>query len=186
MSEKRDEALERAKMLEEAVGTAEIDPEQENVAELRPPPTPPQRVDEGGVAQRMRAYREAAGDRNIKAFINVGSGTVSVGTRVGKKTFRIGVNRKHPKALGDIPSVMGDFVKADVPAIHFIHMISIAQEFGLPIAPITPPEVGEGAVFQRREPNRWLAGFVFLAILLALLAAGQTGPSPKATTTKSS
>ena len=169
--EEQDEATQRAQMLQEAVGAAESEPSDQADTDLRTAST--QRVDESGVARRMRVYREAAGDRNIKAFINVGGGTVSVGTKVGKKTFRVGVNRKHPKALGDIPSVMGEFVKAGVPAIHFTQMVSIAQEFGLPIAPVTPSPVGEGGVFQRRAPNRWLAGLGFLAILIALMFAGR-------------
>lgn len=170
-SVEKDEASQRAQLLQETVGTPEGEPVgegiDESVVETR------KRVDESGVARRMRVYRQAAGDRNIKAFVNVGGGTVAVGTRVGKKTFRAGINRRQPKALGDIPSVMGKFIEADVPAIHFTGLVAIAQDFGLPIAPVTPPEVGEGGVFQRREPNRLLAGLGFLAILIALLIAGR-------------
>lgn len=168
----QDEVSQRAQLLQDATGLAEAELGDDDEV-IDPRVKKKKHVDESGVAQRMRIYREKAGERNIKAFVNVGGGTVSVGTKVGKKTFRVGINRKFPKALGDIPSVMGEFVKAGVPAIHFTRMVSIAQEFGLPIAPISPPQLGEGDVFQRRAPNRWLAGLGFLAILLALLLAGR-------------
>ncbi len=170
--DEQDEASQRAQLLQDATGEL-ADDESTDEEAVDPRIKKKKRVDESGVAQRMRIYREKAGERNIKAFVNVGGGTVSVGTKVGKKTFRVGVNRKYPKALGDIPSVMGEFVKAGVPAIHFTHMVSIAREFGLPLAPMEQPPIGEGGVFQRRAPNRWLAGLGFLAILLALLLAGR-------------
>jgi hypothetical protein len=47
-------------------------------------------------------------------------------------------------------------------------MINIAESFGLEIAPRTTPEVGTGGVFQKREPNRWLAGIVLAILLIAL------------------
>ncbi|MBW2225228.1 MAG: poly-gamma-glutamate system protein, partial [Deltaproteobacteria bacterium] len=57
--------------------------------------------DEDRVRERMRVYYERAGDRTIKAYINVGGGTVSVGTKVGKRKFSPGVNARPPKGARD-------------------------------------------------------------------------------------
>jgi poly-gamma-glutamate system protein len=54
-------------------------------------------VDQDRVRERMRVYYENAGDRTIKAYVNVGGGTVSVGTKVGKRKFMPGVNLRPPK-----------------------------------------------------------------------------------------
>jgi poly-gamma-glutamate system protein len=126
-------------------------------------------VDEDLVQERMRVYYEAAGDRQIKAYVNVGGGTVSVGTKVGKRKFSPGVNTRPPKGIEDLPpSVLGAFLDVGVPGIHLTSMINIAAEYGLEIAPRTTPEVGTGGVFERREPNRWLAGIVLAVLLIAL------------------
>jgi poly-gamma-glutamate system protein len=126
-------------------------------------------VDEGRVRERMRVYYEAAGDRPIKAYINVGGGTVSVGTKVGKRKFNRGVNTRPPKGIEDMPpSVLGAFLEAGVPGIHLTGMINIAAEYGLEIAPRSTPEVGTGGVFEKREPNRWLAGIVLALLIISL------------------
>ncbi|MCZ6807939.1 MAG: poly-gamma-glutamate system protein [Deltaproteobacteria bacterium] len=128
-------------------------------------------IDQNRVRERMRVYYEHAGDRPIRAYINVGGGTVSVGTKVGKRKFLPGVNRRAPKGIDDMPpSVLGAFLESGVPAIHATRIIDLAEEYGLEIAPRRIPQVGQGDVFQKRQPNRWLAGIVLVLILLALFA----------------
>ncbi|MEM7434383.1 MAG: poly-gamma-glutamate system protein [Myxococcota bacterium] len=126
-------------------------------------------VDQNRVRERMRIYYENAGDRPIQAYVNVGGGTVSVGTKVGKRKFLAGVNRRPPKGIDEMPpSVLGAFLESGVPAIHGTRMIDIAEAYGLEIAPRRTPEVGQGDIFQKRQPNRWLAGIVLVLILLSL------------------
>jgi len=126
-------------------------------------------VDEDRVRERIRVYHEVAGDRPIKAYVNVGGGTVSVGTKVGKRKFVPGVNARPPKGIEDMPpSVLGAFLELGVPGIHLTRMIDLAEEYGLEIAPRIMPEVGTGDIFQKRQPNRWLAGIVLALILLSL------------------
>ena len=125
----------------------------------------------------MRVYYEKAGDRTIKAYVNVGGGTVSVGTKVGKRKFMPGVNLRPPKGIEEMPpSVLGAFLETGVPGIHLTRIIDLAEEYGLEIAPRIMPEVGTGDVFQKRQPNRWLAGIVLALILLSLfVVAGPPG-----------
>ena len=126
-------------------------------------------VDEDRVRERMSLYYKEAGDRPIKAYINVGGGTVSVGTKVGKRKFNPGVNARPPKGIEDMPpSVLGAFLENGVPGIHITRIIDIAESYGLEIAPRTTPEVGTGDVFEKRQPNRWLAGIVLVLVLMAL------------------
>ncbi len=126
-------------------------------------------VDEDRVRERMRVYYEQAGDRAIMAYVNVGGGTVSVGTKVGKRKFNPGVNTRPPKGIEDMPpSVLGAFLESGVPGIHVTRIIDLAERYGLEIAPRATPEVGTGDVFQKRQPNRWLAGIVLALILISL------------------
>ena len=126
-------------------------------------------IDQDRVRERMRVYYEKAGDRPIKAYVNVGGGTVSVGTKVGKRKFVPGVNSRPPKGIEDMPpSVLGAFLETGVPGIHVTQIIDLAEDYGLEIAPHVIPEVGTGDIFQKRQPNRWLAGIVLALILLSL------------------
>ena len=130
--------------------------------------------DQDRVRERMRVYYEIAGDRPIKAYVNVGGGTVSVGTKVGKRKFVPGVNARPPKGIEDMPpSVLGAFLEVGVPGIHVTRIIDLAEEYGLEIAPRVVPEVGTGDVFQKRQPNRWLAGIVLALILLSLFVTAR-------------
>lgn len=131
-------------------------------------------VDEDRVRERMRVYYEVAGDRPIKAYVNVGGGTVSVGTKVGKHKFTPGLNVRPPKGLRDMPpSVLGAFLESGVPGIHVTQIVDLAETYGLEIAPRTTPEVGTGDIFQKRQANRWLAGIVLALILMALFVVAR-------------
>lgn len=124
-------------------------------------------IDEN-IEKRMSLYHEAAGGKPIRAYINVGGGTVSVGTTVGKRLFRPGLNLFSPRASNTVDSVMSRFSNAGVPVIHMVQIPELAAKYGLPVAPTSMPAVGEGKIFLRREHNRWLAGIVLATILLCL------------------
>jgi len=131
-------------------------------------------VDQDRVRERIRVYHEVAGDRPIKAYVNVGGGTVSVGTKVGKRKFVPGVNNRPPKGIEDMPpSVLGAFLELGIPGIHLTQMIELAERYGLEIAPRVTPEVGAGDIFQKRQANRWLAGIVLTLILLSLFVVAR-------------
>ena len=60
------------------------------------------------------------------------------------------------------------FLETGIPGIHVTRIIDLAETYGLEIAPRAVPEVGTGDVFQKRQPNRWLAGIVLALILMTL------------------
>jgi poly-gamma-glutamate system protein len=123
-----------------------------------------------GIEQRMRIYDAKAGSKPIKAYINVGGGTASVGTHVGKKQFKPGLNLEPPPGDGLVDSVMLRFAQRGVPVIHLTNLELLAKQYGFPQEPKGLPPVGEGKVFVKAEHNRWIAGGGLLAILAAMLA----------------
>lgn len=141
---------------------------------------------EDSVEARMKIFSNHAGSQPVRAYINVGGGTASVGTRIGKKMFRPGLNRSRP--LGRVPdSVMLRFSEAGVPVIHLSNLSELCRRYGFPVAPQTVPRVGEGNVFVTVQYNLWLAGGVlfiiaalstlFLRLHLGLrLSAAMAGP----------
>jgi len=126
---------------------------------------------EDSIEQRMNIYREKAEDSPIKVYISIGGGTTSVGTRVGKRLFRPGLNFHEPAGASPIDSVMARFVTQGVPVIHLIKVEELAHQYGLPVQPSTTiPSVGQGEIFRREEYSYWLAGGALATILLCLFA----------------
>lgn len=124
---------------------------------------------------RMQIYEQEAGARPIKAYVNVGGGSASVGTYVGKKQFPPGINTEVPQAETLMDSVMLRFLSRNIPVIHVTQIKKLARDNGLVEKPVIAPRVGEGTVYVKAEYNRYLALAGLLAIagtLLALLRLG--------------
>jgi poly-gamma-glutamate system protein len=123
------------------------------------------------IERRMEIYREKAGDRPIKAYLNVGGGTASVGTQIGKKQFKPGLNLEPPRGAGLMDSVMLRFSERGIPVIHFTSIGQLARRHGLrPNSDGSIPPVGEGEIYAKAEYNRWLALGGIIAVLAAMLA----------------
>lgn len=121
------------------------------------------------IEQRMALYREAAGVETIVAYINIGGGTASVGTSLGKHLFKSGLNKVAPRGAGSLDSVMIRFAREGTPILHLVGIEDLAKRHGLPLRPTTMPAVGQGKVFYREEYNNWLAGAALLTIFVGLL-----------------
>jgi poly-gamma-glutamate system protein len=119
---------------------------------------------------RMQIYRERGGDFPIKAYVNVGGGTTSVGTKIGKRAYKPGLNRKLPPGADAQDSIMSRFIQDGVPVIHLVKIERIAEQYGLRLHPTVAPPVGEGLIYYRDQYNLWLAGGVLLAIIALLYA----------------
>ncbi len=127
------------------------------------------------VERRVALYRELAGARPIKAYVNVGGGTSSVGTRVGKHTFKPGLNTRPPVVGAGIDSVMSRFAEEGVPVVHLVNLERLARRYGLERAGRGPPLVGQGKVFAREVYDARLAaiGLVVIGVALALLVRAE-------------
>ncbi|MEZ4224347.1 MAG: poly-gamma-glutamate system protein [Polyangiaceae bacterium] len=122
------------------------------------------------IERRMAIYDARAGDKPIKAYINVGGGSASVGTHVGKKQFRPGLNLEPPRGEGIVDSVMLRFAERGIPVVHVSNIAEIAKSNGLKADSDANPRIGEGSVFIKAEPNRILAGIGVGLILMVMLA----------------
>ena len=123
------------------------------------------------LTERMRLYREQAGDSPVRAYINVGGGTVSVGRSVGKKLYQPGLNLTASPEAMHIDSVMTRFAREGTPLIHLVSITDLARAYGFPVAPGTTPVVGRGGIYQSTR-KRWLAAG-FLATIVVLLVYGR-------------
>lgn len=117
---------------------------------------------------RMALYGEQGAEGEIRAYINVGGGTTSVGTRVGKQLFKPGLNSDPPREPA-IDSVMSRFATRGVPVIHLTKIDRLASRHGLPLQPTRMPAVGEGTIFVRASYSRWLVAAVLVGLIAALV-----------------
>lgn len=120
------------------------------------------------IDSRMDLYYERAGDKTIDAFINVGGGTVVIGSYIGKMRYKPGVNLRPSRKAMEIESVISRFARAGVPVIHLDSLLTIANQYGLPYTLKAMPKVGVGEIFYRLEYNRLLVAGV-LAVLVGLI-----------------
>lgn len=133
---------------------------------------------EDHVRRRLEIYREEAGGRPIKAYINVGGSATSTGTSVGKQLFSPGLNTAPPPRIGKVVGVMPSLIQEGVPCIHFVQIISLAQKYGL-IADREEPtpegfpydmfrDVGEGGVFEADDYQQPIVIAALATIFIAL------------------
>jgi poly-gamma-glutamate system protein len=127
------------------------------------------------VVERIAIYRSGAGSNPIRAYINVGGGTSSVGTRRSKFAFNPGINRATPPKAALIDSVMARFLDQGIPVIHFLQINHLARRYGLPVSPQVRPPVGTGLVFQQRRYNPALAIGALSAVVASLFLFIRSG-----------
>lgn len=120
------------------------------------------------VEDRLKRYRDGSRGRPIRCYINVGGGTISVGSSVGKVLFRPGLNLRPPGRVKDLDGVMPRLINEGVPCIHLVNVVQMAERYQMPIAPITIPEAGVGDVFRGLDYDRRKV-IATLALILASL-----------------
>jgi len=124
--------------------------------------------DRENIDARMALYNELAEGHPIAAYVNVGGGTISVGTAVGKRLFNPGLNRKPPPGALKVDGVMSRFARAGVPVIHMVNIDTLADRYGLPQKPLIIPHVGEGQLFVKVGYNPYLAGMNLIILTFVL------------------
>jgi len=129
---------------------------------------------ERNVARRMALYRESAGARPIKAFVNIGGSWANLGTDSAVLKVEPGLARRVPLPPPDRRGVIQAMAAAGIPVIHLLNVKGLCERYGLPWDPRPLPAPGEGTFYRRAAAARSLpaaaltAGFV-LAVLLTLV-----------------
>jgi poly-gamma-glutamate system protein len=128
------------------------------------------------VARRVALYRERAGTRPIKAFVNIGGGWANMGTDPDILKLAPGLARRVIVPPADRRGVIEAMAAAGVPVIHLLNVRGLCERYGLPWDPRPLPPPGVGPLYRRAAagPRRILPLTVtYVALVLALLAAGR-------------
>ncbi len=121
-----------------------------------------------GIDARMDLYYDQAKDTQIAAYINVGGGTVAIGSFIGKMRYKSGLNIKPSQKAMRIESVMSRFARNNVPILNINYLKTLAQNFKIPIGPKKIPKIGQGEIYYRLEYNKAVVAVVLILLLMFL------------------
>lgn len=105
---------------------------------------------EQAVDRRIAVYDSvAAAAGGVKAYVNIGGSSASIGNTQSANLIPAGVNTRLRPYNWAQRGVLHHYAKKHVPVIHILNIERIAETYGLPITPETVPPVGDGEIFHR-------------------------------------
>jgi poly-gamma-glutamate system protein len=87
------------------------------------------------IDKKISIYKEFSEGKRISAYVNVGGGTVAVGSVKGKKLYQPGLNKKPLAEALRVDSVMSRFAREGIPVIHIVYIDRLAEKYGLSKSP---------------------------------------------------
>ena len=122
------------------------------------------------VESRMRLYREKAGERKIKAFINIGGSWSNMGVDSEILKIKPGLARIKRFPPLERRGVLYEMAERKIPVIHLLYVRGLAQRYGLPWDPVPLPPPGQGKIYELvREKQPLFALLASLYFLLVIL-----------------
>ncbi len=133
------------------------------------------------VETRMRIYSAGAGERPIRAFINVGGSYANMGINSEILKLKPGLNREifvpPQKERGVIQAMAAE----GIPVIHLLNIKGLVERYGLPWDPLPLPEPGEGELYRiAATKESWfllLSGAYILLFISSFLIWGRRAGS---------
>jgi poly-gamma-glutamate system protein len=124
---------------------------------------------ERNVVRRMALYRERAGARPLKAFVNVGGSWANLGTDAEILKVEPGLARHVTVSPPSRRGVIQAMAAAGVPVIHLLNVKGLCERYGLPWDPQPLPAPGEGPFYRRAAPGSRTAIMLTAAYILLML-----------------
>ena len=124
---------------------------------------------ERNVARRMALYREHAGTRPIRAFVNIGGSWANMGTDAEVLKVEPGLARSIAIPPPARRGVIQAMAAAKVPVIHLLNVKGLCERYGLPWDPRPLPAPGEGPFYRRAEAGSRLDTLLTSVYVLAML-----------------
>ena len=130
---------------------------------------------ERNVARRLALYREKAGRRPIKAFVNIGGGWADMGTDPEVLRLAPGLARRVAVPPPSRRGVIQTMAAAGVPIIHLLNVRGLCERYGLPWDPRPLPRPAEGPLYRRAPAalGPGLLSAVYVVLVLAVLVLGR-------------
>jgi hypothetical protein len=101
------------------------------------------------IARRIEIFNHTAEPRGVRAYVNIGGSSASIGTSLNGTLIPPGINRALPNLNWTRRGVLHHYARRRVPVVHVLRVQSIAADHGFPISAEFIPTVGEGEIFYR-------------------------------------
>jgi poly-gamma-glutamate system protein len=131
---------------------------------------------EEAVKRRVVWYDSLAAPGKVRAFVNVGGGSASIGNQSGADMLRPGFSRTLPKYNFTQRGVLHVYAHRGTPFIHILNIESIARTYGLPQVPERMPPVGQGRIYYEEAYDLRVAApalVIYLVLCFGILRARQ-------------
>jgi poly-gamma-glutamate system protein len=121
------------------------------------------------IAGRRDIYRQEADGTKYRLFVNVGGGLAVLGSDESGALIPPGLNREYIVRNYPARGLIHEYWEQGIPIIHLLNVDEIAQQYGLPKAPVPQPPVGAGLVFTVDRYNLIVATISAVILFGALL-----------------
>ncbi|MGD9551835.1 MAG: poly-gamma-glutamate system protein [Candidatus Caldatribacteriota bacterium] len=118
------------------------------------------------IQKRMELYQEAAANKAISLFVNIGGASPNYGNTPASITYPNGLVINGPE-IPDHPErgLIFEFQALEIPVIHLLNIRDLALKNGIPIDPVPLPEIGRSEVFFEYRYQKWIIIFtIFIAL----------------------
>jgi poly-gamma-glutamate system protein len=116
--------------------------------------------------KRVQIFNEAAGTRGVRAYVNIGGGSASVGNAQSANLIPPGINTALKPYNWTQRGALHHYASKRVPIVHLLNVEEIATAAGLPLTPESIPPVGEGDIFYREAYDLRVTVPAFLIYLV--------------------
>jgi len=123
---------------------------------------------EESIEKRIKIYDKLSKGKKIKAYINIGGGIASLGSAQNARLIPLGVSNHLGMKNFPAEGVIIKMAKRGIPVIHLLDVNVLAERYGIPIAPVPLPELGEGMIFFKEKYN--IPGTILSLIILSVIA----------------
>jgi poly-gamma-glutamate system protein len=135
---------------------------------------------ERNVASRIQIYREGAGTRPIKAFVNIGGSWANMGTNAEVLKLRPGLADDVFVPPPGERGVIQAMAAAKIPVIHLLNIKGLCERYGLPWDPRPLPEPGRGGFLNPAAgggtSSVLLSAAYILLVIMVLVFGGRRLP----------
>lgn len=119
---------------------------------------------EASRSKRMEVYEEWSTGSPIAAYVNVGGGVASMGPLSNREFLVPGLNMAEELKNRPASGIILTMAQADIPVIHLLDIRELAGEYGLPVAPVPLPRVGEGRIYRDNRFEGLLAALALVVV----------------------
>jgi poly-gamma-glutamate system protein len=125
-----------------------------------------ERTLEESVQRRINIFDREAGERGVRAYVNIGGGVASIGNSQNGRLIKPGLNKTLKPYNWAQRGALHHYAKKRIPIIHILNISYLARANGFPEAPGVVPAVGEGTIYHKESYDLRIVIPLFIVYLI--------------------